>query len=72
MVGVYEMKYNEAKRQLQHALKHQQTISIPKLNEILQSMNFSLEGAQDEETQYLKGEIKKLRKELRKNRRGKA
>ena len=70
------MKYNEAKRQLQHALKHQQTISIPKLNEILQSMNFSyaeVQGQsqiQNRRTKYLESENKKLRKELRKNRRG--
>ena len=35
------MKHNEAKRQLQHALKHQQTISIPKLNMLLQNLNIS-------------------------------
>ena len=35
------MKYEEAKKQLQHALKNQQTIRISKLNKLLQSLNIS-------------------------------
>ena len=35
------MKYEQAKSELKYALKNQQSISIPKLNKILQSMNIS-------------------------------
>jgi hypothetical protein len=61
------LKYEQAKAQLQHALKHQKTISIPKLNMLLQSMNISLEASESVEVKYLKSEIKKLRKQLKKN-----
>jgi hypothetical protein len=61
------LKYEQAKAQLQHALKHQKTISIPKLNTLLQSMNISLEASESVEVKYLKSEIKKLRKQLKKN-----
>lgn len=59
------MKYEQAKAQLQHALKHQKTISIPKLNTLLQSVNISLEPSESVEVKYLKNEIKKLRKQLK-------
>ena len=59
------MKYEQAKAQLQHALKHQKTISIPKLNTLLQSLNISLKPSKDTEIKYLKKEIKKLRKQLK-------
>ncbi len=60
------MKYNEAKSSLRHALKHQQTISIKKLDMLLRSLNINLEGnVRDKEIEYLKGEIKKLSKENR-------
>lgn len=61
------MKYEQAKAQLQHALKHQKTISIPKLNKLLQSMNISFKPSESVEVKYLKSEIKKLRKQLKKN-----
>lgn len=61
------MKYEQAKAQLQHALKHQKTISIPKLNTLLQSMNISFKPSESVEVKYLKSEIKKLRKQLKKN-----
>lgn len=63
------MKYEQAKAQLQQALKHQKTISIPKLNKLLQSMNisFKFKPSESVEVKYLKGEIKKLRKQLKKN-----
>ena len=61
------MKYEQAKAQLQHALKHQKTISIPKLNTLLQALNISLKPSKDTEVKYLKSEIKKLRKQLKKN-----
>ncbi len=61
------MKYKQAKAQLQHALKHQKTISIPKLNTLLQSMNISFKPSESVEVKYLKSEIKKLRKQLKKN-----
>ena len=59
------MKYEQAKAQLQHALKHQKTISIPKLNTLLQSMNISFKPSESVEVKYLKSEIKKLRKQLK-------
>ncbi|MBU5342307.1 hypothetical protein [Caldifermentibacillus hisashii] len=59
------MKYEQAKAQLKHALKHQKTISITKLNTLLQSMNISLEPSESVEVKYLKNEIKKLRKQLK-------
>lgn len=61
------MKYEQAKAQLQHALKHQKTISIPKLNTLLQSMNISFKPSESVEVKYLKSEIKKLRKQLKEN-----
>jgi len=60
------MKYKDAKLSLTHALNHQQTISIKKLDMLLRSLNISLEGnVRDKEIEYLKGEIKKLSKENR-------
>ena len=64
------MRYEQAKVQLQQALKHQKTISIPKLNTLLQSMNISLTPSESVEVKYLKNEIKKLRKQLKKNEEG--
>ena len=61
------MKYEQAKAQLKHALKHQKTISITKLNTLLQSMNISLNPSESVEVKYLKSEIRKLRKQLKKN-----
>ncbi|WP_346207634.1 hypothetical protein NSS91_16145 [Caldifermentibacillus hisashii] len=63
------MKYEQAKAQLQQALKHQKTISIPKLNKLLQSVNisFKFKPSESVEVKYLKGEIKKLRKQLKEN-----
>lgn len=60
------MKYEQAKAQLQYALKHQKAISISKLNKLLQSMNIRLEPSESVEVKYLKSEIKKLRKQLMK------
>lgn len=57
------MKYHEAKKQFKYALKHQQTISIPKLSKLMQSMNMSLESTENKEIRYLKNEIRKLREE---------
>lgn len=58
------MKYKDAKSSLRHALNHQQTISIKKLDMLLRSLNISVEGnIRDREIDYLKGEIKKLSKE---------
>ena len=60
------VKYHEAKISLTHALNHQQTISIKKLDMLLRSLNISVEGnTRDREINYLKGEIKKLSKENR-------
>lgn len=59
------MKYEEAVQQLKHALEHQQSIRVKKLEKILQSMNVSLKkNNRDVEIQYLKGEIRKLVKRI--------
>lgn len=58
------MKYHEAKKQLQYALRNQKTISISKLSKLLQSMNISVKkDGRDVEVEYLKNEIRKLRRE---------
>lgn len=64
------MNYKEAQEQLRHALQHQKTISINKLSRILQVMNISLKKNNDSmEVKYLKGEIKKSRREIKNNER---
>mgnify|MGYP007024765880 CR=1 FL=1 len=63
------MTHKQAKRQLQHALDNQKTISIPKLKRLMQSMNISLEPSKDKEVKYLKGEIRNLHKQIRRLRR---
>lgn len=61
------MKFEEASQELKRCLNESKTISIPKLLRLLKSMNFSLSQAQrDQEIQYLKNEIKKLNKQIRK------
>lgn len=59
------MKYAEAKRQFEHALNNQKTISISKLRRIMQAMNITLEPSESKEVRYLKNEIKKLRKQIK-------
>lgn len=59
------MKFVEAKETLKFALNNQKSIQIKKLKEIMQVMNISLESSKDKEIQYLKGEIKNLRKRIR-------
>jgi len=39
------MKYHEARKQFKQALNKQQTITIPKLKTIMQSMNISDRGS---------------------------
>lgn len=61
------MKFEEASQELKRCLNESKTISIPKLQRLLKSMNFSLSHSQqDQEIQYLKNEIKKLNKQIRK------
>jgi hypothetical protein len=66
------MKYSEAREELRRVLNEQKTVSVPKLRRLITAMNISLrEDKPNEEVTYLKGEIKRLRKEnnaLRKNR----
>lgn len=62
------LKYHQAKQEFEHALNHQQTISVAKLRRLMQVMNMSLEPSTDKEVKYLKGEIKKLNKKLREKR----
>jgi predicted RNase H-like nuclease (RuvC/YqgF family) len=61
--GGNPLKYVEAQAQLKYILSNQKTISISKLNRILQSMNISVNGKnqKDTEIEYLKNEIKKLK-----------
>src|SRR5699024_4547526 len=67
------VKCHEAKTTLRHALNHQQTISIKKLDTLLRSLNNNLEGnTRDREINYLKGEIKKLSKEYRRLKKNKS
>ncbi|MGJ9460310.1 hypothetical protein [Oceanobacillus sp. CF4.6] len=56
------MKHHEAKKKLKYALANQKTISIPKLEELLKSMNISLKEDDNREVEFLKSEMKKLRK----------
>lgn len=65
------MKYIEAKEQLKKALSEQQTISTRKLRGILQSLNFSLsKPIESVEIDYLKNEIKKLKRDNNNLRKG--
>ncbi|AJI24103.1 hypothetical protein H8R29_23650 [Priestia megaterium] len=60
------MKYKEAQAELQKVFDHQQTVSVPKLKRLFQSLNISVKkplGNSNEEISYLKGEISKLKKE---------
>lgn len=62
------MKYNEAREQLNHALDNQQTIRIPKLKRILESMNVSLSSkGENKEVVRLRRELRKLHRRIRKN-----
>lgn len=63
------MKYEQAKAEFQHALDHQQTISIKRLRKLMQSMNMSLQPTKDVEVAYFKGEVKRLNERLRKEKR---
>jgi len=56
------MNHNEAKQQLQHALKNQQTISIPKLKKLLESLN--LDSRSDQSMRELRRQNKRLRKKV--------
>ena len=63
------MTHKQAKRQLQHALDNQKTISVSKLKRLMQALNISLEPSKDKEVKYLKGEIRNLHKQIRRLRR---
>ncbi|TES56170.1 hypothetical protein [Halalkalibacterium halodurans] len=61
-----ELKYQEAQQELRRILKEQQTVSVPKLKKILNSLNISLKKpSSQQEIDYLKSEIKKLKKMLK-------
>jgi hypothetical protein len=60
------VKYKEAQAELQKVFDHQQTVSVPKLKRLFQSLNISVKktlGNPNTEISYLKGEISKLKKE---------
>lgn len=61
-----ELKYQEAQQELRRILKEQQTVSVPKLKKILNSLNISLKKpSSQQEIDYLKSEIKKLKKNVK-------
>ncbi|MFP7732726.1 hypothetical protein ACLHDF_04760 [Priestia aryabhattai] len=67
------MKYKEAQAKLQKVFDHQQTVSVPKLKRLFQSLNISVKkslGNSNREVSYLKGEISKLEKENKRLREG--
>jgi hypothetical protein len=53
------MKYDEARQELRHILKTQKTVRITRLQPIMDSLNAT---SKTSEVQYLKNEIKKLKK----------
>lgn len=53
------MKYQEAKKQFEHVLNNQSTVSTKKLSRLMQNMHISLESSDNKEINYLKNEIKK-------------
>lgn len=60
------MTYQEAKDYLQRALATQHTISIPKLKQLMNDLNITLESTESKEVKYLKNEVKNLHKHIRK------
>lgn len=65
------MKDKQARQLLKHALDNQKSIRTTKLRKILMAMNVSLhKDNQNAQIEYLKGEIKKLRKQIREMRKG--
>lgn len=67
------MKYEQARDELQRILEEQQTVSIPKLRRLLQVVNVSFKPGKEPDTQevaFLKGEIKKLNKRIRRMKKG--
>jgi hypothetical protein len=66
LIGGINVKYKEAQAELQKVFDHQQTVSVPKLKRLFQSLNISVKkplGNSNREVSYLKGEISKLKKE---------
>ena len=65
-LGAGNLKFEEARDQLRYALRNQKTISIPKLRVLLSSMHVTYKCPQSEqEINYLKNELEKLREEHR-------
>lgn len=60
------MRYQEAKDYFQRALAEQQTISIPKLKQLMNDLNLTLEPTDSKEVKFLKNEVKKLNRHIRK------
>lgn len=58
------MEFEKARDQLRYAIRNQKTISIPKLRVLLSSMHVTYKCPQSEqEINYLKNELAKLREE---------
>ncbi len=58
------MVYDKSKEELLYALSSQKTISVDKLNRLLQNMNISIKNPpKSNKVSYLKGELKKVNKE---------
>jgi len=57
------MTHDEAQQELKRVLREQQTVSVPKLKRLLETMNISLKkNNRDREIAYLRNEIKKYRR----------
>lgn len=68
------VKYREAQAEFQKVFDHQQTVSVPKLKPLFESLNISVKkplGDSNKEISYLKGEISKLKKKNKRLREGK-
>jgi len=62
------MNHNQAKDELRRCLRENKTITVPKLEKLMQALNMSLESTHDKEVNYLKAEIKKLNKKIKRQR----
>lgn len=60
------MNFINAKDTLQDVLNNQVTIRVSKLKDLLNDLNFTLEPSESKEVMYLKNEVKKLHKVIRK------
>lgn len=60
------MNFSNAKTTLQDVLDNQTTIRVSKLKNLMSDLNMTLESSESKEVNYLKNEVKKLHKHIRK------